>query len=373
MVFVMEVRRRSLLAAAALLVVLVACRRQEPAAEAPTPAVKTIAVSPEDLDVGRTLSGILSVGEETRLGFAIGGRLVEVPLREGDKFSQGQLIARLDPGDFERQRAASKARLAAARSRFAVAAEAFRRQTTLEQSGIKSRAERERALAAFESARSEVRVAEVDVADSEQQLSRTRLVAPRDGVVTRLMARRHEEIAAGQTVYEVGAEDAMEVSVLVPEQLVAMLAHDAPVEVTVPGLGQEPVGGRILEIGAAAEAGNAFRVKARLDRVPPGARSGMTASVRFPSGSIDETAVAIPLSALAFEQTETGPVVGRTAALFVLDEEEQRVRRREVSVSGIAGNRVVVKSGIAPGEQVVVAGVALLRDGQRARRWTPPE
>lgn len=353
--------------------VLAACQRQQPAAEAPTPAVKTIAVRPEDLDAGRTLSGILSVGEETRLGFAVGGKLIDVPLREGDKFAQGQVIARLDPTDLERQIGASKAQLAAAKSRLAVASETFRRQTTLERSGITARAELERALAALESARSEVHVAEVGVADKQQQISRTRLVAPRDGLVTRLTARRHEEIAAGQTVYEVGAEDAMEVSVLVPEQLISRLAYDAAVEVTVPGLGQAVVRGRIIEIGASAEAGSAFRVKARLDRVPPGARSGMTASVRLSSETTADVGVAIPLSALAYEQTETGPVVGSTAVVFVLDEAEQRVRRREVSVSGIVGNRVVVNSGIAPGEQIVVAGVALLRDGQPARRWTSPE
>ena len=49
------------------------------------------------------------------------------------------------------------------------------------------------------------------------------------------------------------------------------------------------------------------------------------------------------------------------------------MRRRELPVAGMAGNRVFVSEGLSPGERVVTAGVAFLRDGQQARLWTPPE
>ena len=38
----------------------------------------------------------------------------------------------------------------------------------------------------------------------------------------------------------------------------------------------------------------------------------------------------------------------------------------------MAGNRVFVTEGLADGERVVTAGVAFLRDGQKARAWAPP-
>jgi HlyD family secretion protein len=86
-------------------------------------------------------------------------------------------------------------------------------------------------------------------------------------VVVRVQARQFEEVAPGQPVYEVGSRDALEVEVLVPEQLVPGLAYGAPVAVTVPGLDDRLVTGRVIEIGSAADAGNAFRVRARLDEV----------------------------------------------------------------------------------------------------------
>lgn len=356
-----------------LVAALVACER--PAVEGAEwiPSVKTIALRAEVPSSERVLSGMLSVGDETRLSFAVAGRLVAAPLREGDAFEAGSEIARIDASTHERALARARSALEAARSRRAVAEEDYRRQASLEEQGVSPRARVERAAAELESARAELRAAEVAAADAAEDLRRTTLLAPRGGVVTRVLARESEEISAGQTVYEVGDPDAMEVSVLVPERLVPALSLGSEISVTLPSLGDEPRRGEIIEIGAVAEAGNAFRIHARIEGVPPGARSGMTASVRLGSGASDQVVFLVPLSALVFESTATLPTVGERAVLFLLDETEGRIRRREVAVSGVVGNRVLVSEGLENGDQVVVAGVALLRDGQRARRWKPAE
>jgi RND family efflux transporter MFP subunit len=352
---------------------LLACERPASTTTERIPAVKTIAVRAETPTTERVLSGMLTVGDETRLSFAIGGTLVEAPLREGDAFPAGREIARIDASAYERALARARSSLEAARSRRAVAEESFRRQTALEQKGISSRARLDRAVAEFDSARAEARVAEVAVADAVEDLRRTKLVATRDGVVTRVMARKSEEVAAGQTIYEVGAPDAMEVSVLVPEQLVPALALGSELSVSLPSLGDARARGEITEIGAVAEAGNAFRIHARVDGLPPGARSGMTASVRLCGSETQHEVFLVPLSALVFESTSTAPTVGERAVVFVLDAEREILRRTEVPVAGIVGNRVLVAEGLEPGDEVVVAGVALLRDGQPARRWQPAE
>lgn len=354
-------------------VLLAGCKRQPPQAEAaPVPAVRTLAVRAEAASAGRTLSGVLLVAEETRLSFPVGGKLAEVPLREGEEFTAGQLIARLDPADLERDLATRRAQLASATGRLKESEENFRRQEALARSGTVSRATLDRAVSGLSSARSDQRVAEVAVATAEENLRRTELRAPRDGIVIKQVARQFEEIAPGQPVYEIGSRDALEVQLLVPEQLIPGLAYGAPVSVSVPGLADQAVTGRITEIAATADAGNAFRVRARLDSAPAGARSGMTASVRLSVARDDQPVFVVPLSALVFETTATGPVVGREATLFVLDAAKGTVRRVQVPVRGVAGNHVFVTGGLADGARVVTAGVAFLRDGQRARAWVPP-
>jgi RND family efflux transporter MFP subunit len=339
------------------------------------PAVKTEVVDAAPLTGQRTLSGVLLVAEETRLSFAVGGKLASVSLREGDEFSAGKVIARLDPADFEREVTAQKARLASATSRLREVEDDFRRKEALARTGAVAQTELARAEAALATARADREVAQVALSAAEENLRRTTLVAPRDGIVIRLAAKQFEEIAPGQPVYEVGTRDALEVLFLVPEHLVPTLQYEAPVDIVVPGLQDRTVEGRIIEISASAEAGNAFRVRARLDETPPGARSGMSANVTLPVGTAESAAPAfgVPLAALVFDTTETGPMVGRKASVFVFDADNAVVVRREVEVLGIAGNRVLVTAGLSPGERVVTAGVAFLRDGVRARLWTPPE
>jgi len=367
---------KRLIACVMLLSALTGCDQQdEMEIAAPVPAVKTVAMKPQDAAQERSLSGMLVVAEETKLSFAVSGKLIDVPLREGSEFKSGQEIARLDPADFERELAGQQSRLQSSTIQLKDAEDNFRRQSTLAASGTVSKAALSRAEAALASARAERQVAEVAVATAQENLRRTTLVAPRDGIVTKLMAKRFEEIAAGQPVYEVGRQDAMEVVVLVPEQFVPGLQYGNPITATITGLQDAIVKGRIVEIGATAEAGNAFKVRARLDHPTPGARSGMSATVTLPISSVksDRPVFAVPLSAIRFDTTETGPVVGQRATLFVFDEAKQSVARRDVPVLGMAGNRVFVTDGLEPGDRIVTAGVAFLRDGQKARLWSAPE
>lgn len=345
--------------------------KREPAIQ----SVKTIEVKPQDAAQERSLSGTLVVAEETKLSFAVSGKLIDVPLREGSEFKAGQEIARLDPADFERELASQKSRLESLTIRLKDAEDAFRRQSTLAVNGTVSKAALSRSEAALANARADRQIAEVAVATAEENLRRTQLVAPRDGIVTKLLAKRYEEITAGQPVYEVGRQDAMEVVVLVPEQFVPALKYGNPITATISGLQDAAVKGRIVEIGATAEAGNAFRVRARLDEPTPGARSGMSATVTLPiiTTAVGRTVFAVPLSAIRFDTTETGPVVGQRATVFVFDGEKQIVERREVPVLGMAGNRVFVTDGLQAGDRIVTAGVAFLRDGQKARLWSAPE
>ena len=351
-------------------------RPQDTNRASPIPSVKTIEAEPQDAAQERSLSGMLIVAEETKLSFSVKGKLIDVPLREGSEFKAGQEIARLDPSDFERELTTQRSRLESLQIRLRDAEDMFRRQATLAKSGTVSPAGLSRAEAALANARADRQVAEVAVATAEENLNRTRLIAPRDGIVTKLLAKQFEEISAGQPVYEVGRQDALEVVVLVPEQLIPAIRYGEPVTATLPGIQDAVVKGRIIEIGATAEAGNAFRVRARLEGPTPGARSGMSATVTLPVAATKTGAgpvFSIPLSAIRFDTTETGPVVGQQATVFVFDGTRGIVERREVPVIGMAGNRVFVSEGLKPGDRIVTAGVAFLRDGQKARLWSPPE
>ncbi|AWZ21988.1 Secretion protein HlyD family [Roseovarius sp. EC-HK134] len=343
-----------------------------PADPKPPRAVRTMIVAQGGEDAYRTLPGVLTAAETMRLAFPVAGRLIDVPLRAGDRMTQGEAVARLDPADIEREITAAEAKLAAALARLDATDAEFQRQRTLFERGLVARAGFERISADLSAALADRRVAETDLAAARDRLDRITLRAPREGVVTALLANRFEELAAGQPVYEVAVTAALQAEVLAPEALLAVIAPGTPVAVRLPAFPDQSFAAEVTEIAADAEAGVAYRVKARLADPPEGAKTGFSAAVSFTlpraAGAID-----IPLSALIFADTRSEPTAGDSATVYVFDEATGTVRARQVRIDGVVGTDLLVTEGLSPGEHVVTAGVALLSDGEPVRLWSLPE
>jgi RND family efflux transporter MFP subunit len=344
----------------------------EDGAQAEPRAVRTSLVGAGAGAEARSFPGVLTAAETIQLSFPIAGRLIAAPLNEGDAVAAGQVVARLDPADIEREIAAAKARVAAATARLGVVDGEYRRQKTLFDKGLVARAAFDRVSAELATARSELRLAETELATAEYRLGRTELAAPRPGVVTERLANRFEEVAVGAPVYALAVTEALQAEVLVPEQMLGAVAAGVAAEVRLPAFPGEAVPATVTEIAAEAEAGAAFRVKVRLEDPPEGAKTGFSAAVTFAlPRHLDR--LAVPLSALRHAGTSSPPTAGDRASVFVHDAQTSTIALREVRIDGVAGNDVLVSEGLSPGERIVTAGVALLEEGERVRLWTPPE
>ncbi len=351
------------------------CGREEEAeSAAPVPSIKTIEVRPQDAVQERNLSGTLIVAEETKLSFAVSGKLNRCPptRRLGIQNRTGNCPSR--PAGLPARPRQSEVETAVSQDRAQDAEETFRRQSTLAASGTVSKAALSRAEASLANARADRQIAEVAVATAEENLRRATLIAPRDGIVTKLMAKQYEEIAAGQPVYEVGRQDAMEVVVLVPEQFVPGLKYGNSVTATIPGLQEAAVKGHIVEIGATAEAGNAFRVRARLDDPTPRAQRhvGHRDVARIVS-RCGPPSLCRSIVGHSLRHDRNGTRSGSAChALCVRSGKAGRPAK------GSAGDRHgwqprLCNGGLTPGDRIATAGVAFLRDGQKARLWSAPE
>lgn len=350
-----------------------ACEDKGAKSQAPLPpAVKTIMIGDDRASGQRSFSGVLAAAETVRLSFAVPGKLIEVPLREGEAVRVGQIVARLDPGDVERDIISARARLDAAQGRLEQVDLEFRRQKSLYERGFAPKAAFDRASAEITTARSQFNVADTDLRGAQERLARTTLIAPMDGIVARQLAKKSEEVAVGTPVYEISTVRDLQAEVLVPEEFIARVDFQSKVSVALPAFPDRNFPGGIAEIAAEAEAGNAFRIKARVQDLPETARAGMSASVTF-DFVVQSGAVEVPLAALRFESTRSEPTAGSSAIVFVVNAESQTVERRRLKIRGGIGNNVLVAEGLAPGERVVTAGVAFLQDGQRVRLWQPPQ
>ena len=90
---------RNVMCASMGMLILAGCTKEPP--PKPPTLVKAMQVSGAD-DLSQTVfPGRASAGQEANLSFRVAGPLVEFPINVGDKVSMGDLIARIDPNDYQ--------------------------------------------------------------------------------------------------------------------------------------------------------------------------------------------------------------------------------------------------------------------------------
>jgi RND family efflux transporter MFP subunit len=175
-------------------------------------------------------------------------------------------------------------------------------------------------------------------------------------------------------MFEMAGEGGLQAVVMVPDSVVRRLRYGQSATVRVPSVESADLAGTVSEIAAEAGDASAFRVAIGLDRTPSDLRPGMAANATFAVGGAtdDQPTYLIPISALALREMAVSDRKRTEGHVFVFDPASSTVKRRQVRGSSSVGNRLVITDGLSPGDQVVIAGVAFLREGMRVELWEPP-
>lgn len=344
----------------ATLLVLGGCGKPEPPPE-PVRSVRTIEVGGESAGLVLEYAGEVRAHTESRLGFRVGGKLVERPVGLGDRVRAGQVLARLDPQDLRLGQDAAQAALAAARANLEQTEADFKRFRELREQGFISSAEMERRETALRSAQAQHRQAMAQAQAQGNQAEYSVLRADVAGVITAVDSEPGMVVAAGTPVVRLAHDGPREVWFSVPEdkvELVLQLRTDnVPLEVRLWSDRERALQARVEEVAAAADSvTRTYLVKANLGRTD--LPLGQTASVRIAVPAAAR-AIKLPLAAV-FEQQ------GRSA-VWVYEPATSTVRATPVQVAGAEGNMVLVSGGLQPGQRVVVAGVHALSPGQKVK------
>ncbi len=355
---------------------LVACSRPEPPPE-PIRAVKLIRVDVEGLGLHSEFAGDVRARTESRLGFRVGGKLLQRPAEVGQRVKAGTLLAQLDGNDLALASQAAQAQVSAAQTQRNLAAADLKRFTDLKARGFVSGAEIERRQAMLQAAEASLRQAQAQGSVQGNQASYTRLLADGPGVVVAVEAEVGQVVAAGSPVVRIARDGARDVVFAVPEDRLAQLRPGLVAQVRLwaatvaaaPLAGAsagQPLSGVVREIAAAADPlTRTYQVRLALPdeaSVPLGATAYVT--LPAPDGAVAQ-AIKLPTSALMHDAAQ-GP---SGSAVWVFDAASSTVQARAVVVAGADGNQAVIASGLKPGEEVVAAGVHVLSPGQKVSRF----
>ena len=230
-------------------------------------------------------SGKIQPEIEVKITSEVSGQIIELPVKEGDLVSKGDLLVRINPDLYDaavnRAEAAlntaqsnlanSKARGAQANAQYEVAQLSYNRSESLFNQGAISQSEWDNARSTFEVAKAEVeagvqsvRAAEFSIQsarasrkEAADNLSRTTILAPQDGTVTALTKEEGEmvlgnQMMAGETIMKVSQLQTMEVNVEVNESDIVRVALGDTAMVEVDAYQDEEFQGIVTEIGNTA-------------------------------------------------------------------------------------------------------------------------
>jgi RND family efflux transporter MFP subunit len=336
--------------------VLAGCSRPAPVAE-PIRAVKVVTVGLQSMQSEFEFAGEVRARVESRLGFRVAGKITRRPVELGQRVKRGQVLAQLDPQDYQLAAASARAQLAAAATNRDLAAADFKRFKELKDQNFISGAELERRDATLKAAQAQFQQARAQLSGQGNQLAYATLVADVSGVVTAVEAEPGQVVAAGTPVVRIAQDGPREVVFSVPEDKVAAIKPGSGATVRV-WPANTTLKGVVQEVAASADpVTRTFVVKVALDAEPAPAL-GTTVAV-VPQALHRDTAPVIKLPTSAFRQD------GKLAAVWVLEPATMTVRLQPVQIATADGNEVVVASGLQSGMQVVVAGVHVLSPGQK--------
>ena len=351
-----------------MLLLLGACSKPPPPPE-PVRAVKTMVIAPASAGASYEYAGEIRARIESKLGFRVGGKMLERPVNVGDPVKAGQVLARLDPRDLRLGEDVARAAVTSAAVNLQQADADFKRYRDLRDQGFISGAELERRETTLKVAQAQLAQARAQSGVQGNQAGYAALTADAGGVITGVDVEPGMVVAAGAPVLRLAHDGPRDVVFSVPEDKVALVqaiaARQGKVRVRLWSSSGGEVAATIREISAAADpATRTFLVKADLGEAANAPRLGQTATVSIVAPRVAGVA-RVPLSALKEDHGKS--------TVWIVDPGSMTTVSRQVSIGGAEGNEAVVIAGLSSGDRVVTAGVHVLSAGQKVKLYADPE
>lgn len=296
-------------------------------------------------------NGLLANEDEFRLSFKVGGVIKRIAVAEGERVRKGQRLAEIEQTEINAQVEQTR--------------QAHEKAKRDLDRGERLYADKVISLEQLQDLRTQTAMAEAALNSSRFNWNYAAIIAPRDGTVLRKLAEERELVAAGSPILVLGAQDKGFIvrTGLADREIVQVELGDAA-QIRLDALPDAVLAGKVTEVASAADpASGMFRIEIAVDPVDLPLKSGLVAKLTIiPSSAKTGARVYVPIAAIVEGS-------GRTARVFVLDQE--RARRRDVEVAFIEGESVALTSGLRAGEQVITDGAQYLEDGEQVAITEP--
>jgi multidrug efflux system membrane fusion protein len=304
-------------------------------------------------------SGSVRARTEMNLGFRINGKITERLADIGQQVKPGDVLARIDPADYELLVRSAQASLDAAERQVETVELTRKRAEQLFAKNFTSKSQLEQATLSYNQAVATRDSARSQLAQAQNQVGYTDLKAGQNGIVTAVAADVGQVVGAGTPVMTVAVDGEKEVLIAVPE---TDIAEFKPGKVVKAGFWSDDgltLAGKVREVaGSADQQSRTFAVRVSLPN-DPRVLLGMTANIAASAGNNSPQRVSIPLSALAQKDGQS--------IVWTVDRTGDTVHERPIKVADFTADGVHIAEGLRPGDVVVAAGTQFMTENLKVR------
>jgi membrane fusion protein, multidrug efflux system len=313
--------------------------------------------------VGRlTLPGTVESNVTSLVASEIAGRVIEYPVKKGDRVEKGQLLARLNKRNRELDIATIAAELREAEAREKLGLRNFERSQDLFDSKIFSQQQLDDTLYEHQALQARIENLKAEIERIEYDLEQSEITAPFAGVVIEKRTELGQWVGIGDEVVELLSLDDLEIRVDIPEQYYSSVRVGGGGTVVMESRPGRQLRGTITTIiPKADEQARTLPIKLR---IPAGQNIGvgMLAQVQLDGVSTGQrgsrSAVIVPKDAVVRQ--------GQRLMVWIFDDEGM-VQAAPVETGSGVGGWIEVQGPVQPGAKVITRGNERLRPGQKVR------
>lgn len=329
----------------------------------PTQPVSVITVGANHLNHDLRFSGVLEAQEKARLAFRVAGTLIEINATQGDYVEKGQVIARLDPHDYQVRVAELEGRLAEANASYYQAKNELDRTLIATTDNAMSDVSLDRAKTGVTRAKAAVTVVEQNLKQANDALDYTELVAPFSGIVGQRSYDNFEQVSPGLAFVTLHQPEKLQAIIDIPETMLPAFSQGQAANIftnnanglTGTNAESEAINGTVIEIASIPDSiKRTFSATIAVNEQQDSLYPGKVVNVRIADQTLDKDSVCLPASALVSRQNVTQ----------VTKINNSIAERIDVSVIKQGRNHVCVIGDININDTVIVAGSAFIHDGK---------
>ncbi len=339
--------------------ILVSCKKPEPANITPNQEklVKTVQLNGKTKISERLYPGKIAANQKVDLAFQVPGQIIELPIEKGKKVTTNQMLAKLDPRDFESNVKEAKAVYINAKAQ-------FDRASNLVTKGHISKSDYDKLLSEYQKSQAKLSLAEKSLSDSV-------LKAPFTGIIANTFVDNYQNIQAKQKILSLQDITHVDIIVHLPEQDLIFAKQYAEQKdgskyyVILNAVPNKKFSVKFKEITTEADSiTNTYQVTLTMPTpadltLLPG--MAVTFAMKAPTNQNQET-LNVPIEAVAIDEKGNRFV-------WIVDEEKNIVHKKIVTVGMVTDNAIQIASGLQGDERIVTAGTSLLTEGMKIKLW----